>query len=92
MSLRSYIPTRGEKTTRRKIKELEKEAGSLPVMFGVFVTKIFESVVAGRLMLALNFTGASIAVALLYIYSKELAEKAKDTAEKAKETVTEEEE
>lgn len=92
MSLWSYIPTRGEMSTRKKIKKLEREAGSLPIIFGVFVTKVFENAVLLDLMAAARFGIAAIVTALIYIYNKEVASAARETAEKAKVTVTEGEE
>ena len=90
MSLWSYIPGRGPKTTRQKVKKLEREAGSLPIMFGVFITKIFENMVVGQFRLALNFLAAAVVVAVLYIYSREIKEAAQNTADKVEETVSEE--
>ena len=90
MSLRSYIPGLGEKTTRQKVKKLEQEAGSLPIMFGVFVTKIFENLVVGKFNLALNFVAAAVVVGLLYIYSREIKQKVDSAKDKVEETVSEE--
>jgi len=90
MSLRSCIPFLGKKTARQKIRELEKEAGSLPIIFGVFVTKIFENIVVWKPRLALNFSIAALVVGVVYVYGQEAKKAAKETAEKVEETVKEE--
>lgn len=90
MSLWSYIPGLGEKSTRQKLKKLEQEAGSLPIMFGVFVTKIFEQLVAGQPRIALNFLIAAIVTGSVHMYSREIRQVADRAAEKVDETVSEE--
>ena len=81
MGWKDLVPFAGEMTTRHKIRKLENEAGSLPIMFGVFVTKIFESLVAGKMSLALNFAGAALLVAAAYIYGREVREAVEEKAE-----------
>lgn len=90
MSLLSYVPGQGPKTTKEKLQELEEEAGSLPIIFGVFITKVFENIVIGRISLALNFLIAALATGLIYVYSREIRKAAESAAEKVQDNIEEE--
>jgi len=39
MNLKEFVPGYGEKSTRKRIHELERRAGTLPVMFALFFTE-----------------------------------------------------
>jgi hypothetical protein len=91
MTWKSFIPLAGKKSVSKKLREIEDEAATLPVIFGVLFTKVFEMVVTGKLGLAFRFLLASLAAAAAYIYKHEAKEAAKAAKEKAEE-VTEDEE
>ena len=46
MTWKAYVPTLGDKTLRQKIRELEREAGTLPVIFALFFFEFLKSTVA----------------------------------------------
>lgn len=85
MTWKSYIPLYGKRSVRKKVSELESEGKSLPVIFGVLVTKIFEALVMLNFTMALKFTIGSLVVSVIFIYRQE----AKEKAEEVKEEVTE---
>jgi len=94
MTWKSYIPFSGDKTVRKKLSELENEAGSLVVVFGVTAGKIVESMVLLDLSRALRFTAATALIGAFYVYRHEMGtvkekaqEKAQETKEKAEEAV-----
>lgn len=77
MDIRELIPGLGEKTTRQRVKELEKEAGTLPVIFSLFFTEALkEGVIAipflesfpESVAISIQMTIASAIVALIYVY------------------------
>jgi len=88
MTWKSFIPLAGKKSVARKLAEVEDQAATLPVIFGVLFTKVFEMIVTGELQLAVRFLLASLAAAGAYIYkheAKKAAKEAKETAEEAME-------
>lgn len=75
------MPFAGKKSVRKRLSEIENEAGSLAVIFGTLFTKIFESIVTGDLILASKFAAGAFFVGVVYVYRKETTEKVKETAE-----------
>jgi len=90
MTWKSFIPLAGKKSVRKKLREIEDEAATLPVIFGVLFTKVFEMIVTGKLGLALRFLLASLAAAVAYIYKHEAKQAAQEAKEKAEEVVEDE--
>lgn len=78
MGWKSYIPLYGKHTVRKKVSELEQEGKSLPVIFGVLITKIFEQLVMLNFVKALQFTLGALFVALVFIYKHEAKKKAEE--------------
>jgi hypothetical protein len=83
--LRSLLPTLGDRTVRKKIRELENEAGSLPIIFGVLFGKVVEQLVIWNPYYALRFGIAAAVTAVLFVYAHELRQRAAEAAEKASE-------
>lgn len=97
MPLRSLVPFQGDKSTRRKIQELEEKAGTLPIFFSLFILEAVKTVVIaigykpplaltyemGALIDSLKFLVLGIAVALVYIYDEERKALTEKTKEKA---------
>lgn len=83
MSWYSLLPYVGEQSARAKISELESEAGSLPIIFGVVFGKAIEGIVRWNLNITLRFLAASVVVAIVYIYRREVKRKAKEAKDAA---------
>jgi len=97
MSLRSLVPFRGNKTTRKRIKELEEKAGTLPIFFSLFVLEGVKNIVAALEYTApfgvvfntsvafqgVKFFLLGIAVGILFIYEDERRQAADKAKEKA---------
>jgi hypothetical protein len=78
------VPFLGEVSTKAKLRELEQEAGSLPIIFGVMVGKSVESLVLWNWGKLFRFAGAAVAVAVIYLHERWLRQKASEAAEQAK--------
>jgi hypothetical protein len=89
MTWKSYVPGSGKMTVRKKLAELEEQAGSLVVVFGVTFGKVIEYVVLWRLGLAARFAAASAVIASVYLYRHEAKKAAEAAAEKAAEKAEE---
>lgn len=94
MSWREWIPGYGSKSVRKKIRDLEQEAGSIPVFFALFahegVKNFLFSLNTPLPGWVLSFLVAGL-LAIIYIYEVEkrkAAEKAKQAKDKAKGAVT----
>lgn len=72
MTYKSLIPFHGNKKVREKIEEIEDEAGSMPVIFGVLFGKVIEHMVALNFANAGKFLFASTVVAVVYVYRHEM--------------------
>jgi hypothetical protein len=85
----SIVPGAGNKTTAKRVRELEQRAGTMPVIFALLFTEAIKSFI-GRMEIPFihlpstyKFLIASLVVAVLYIYEderKEATSKAKDAA------------
>jgi hypothetical protein len=95
MTLKDFIPGLGDRTTAKRIRDLEKKAGTLPVIFALLFTESIKSAIANLQIYLPNpikFFIASIIVAIFYIYEderKNVAKKGKEKASGAKDTVKE---
>lgn len=89
MTWKSYIPFSGKMTVRKKLSELEEQAGSLVVVFGVTFGKVIEYIVLWRPPLAVRFAAASAVIAAVYLYRHEAKKAAEAAAEKASEKAEE---
>lgn len=85
MTWKSFIPMYGKKTVRRKVAELEDEAQSLPIVFGMLLGKVIEQLVVFNFMDAAKFGLACVVIAVVYVYRHE----AKKKAEEVKEEISE---
>jgi len=83
MTWKSYVPFSGKMTVRKKLSELEEQAGSLVIVFGVTFGKVIEYIVLWRLSLAARFGVASAVIAAVYLYRHEAKKAAAAAAEKA---------
>jgi hypothetical protein len=81
MTYKSFIPYYGSKKVREKIEEIEDEAGSIPVIFGVLFSKVIEHMVALNFVNAGKFALASLLTALVYIYRHEMKKAAETVKE-----------
>lgn len=101
--MKELIPGRGEQTTRKRLRQLEEKAGTLPVIFALLFTESIKILVSGLpvplipetawfhfIGEALKFVMMATAVAAAYIYEderREYTKKAKETASETKEKV-----
>lgn len=85
MAWKSFIPLAGKKSVRRKLNEIEDEAGTLATIFGVLFAKVIEQMVVLKFGDAVKFLIASMMVALIYIYKHEAKKKAKEVKEEVTE-------
>lgn len=85
--MKQLIPGLGEKTTRQKIRELEKKAATLPVIFALLFTESlkgfinFISIPYITVPSPVKFFIAAMIVALLYIYEANAGMYAKEVKE-----------
>lgn len=86
MTWKSFVPMYGKKSVRNKIAELEDEAATLPIIFGVLSTKVIEQLVVLNFIEAAKFAVSCVLIASVYVYRHEARKK----AEEVKEEVTEE--
>lgn len=100
--MKSIIPGLGEKTTRKRLRELEEKAGTLPVVFALLFTEAIKITVAGIpipfvpqtawfhfLIEALKFLLLAIAVGMAYVFEAERREVIGMAKEKAQEKTEE---
>jgi len=90
MSWKSWIPGYGKRSVRKKLKELDKAGIGIPMIIILMTQKSFELAVKkfGKnlpIPLWLTFMLTAITVFTLYVYDKQLKEKAEEAKEKAKE-------
>jgi hypothetical protein len=87
--MKELCPGVGEKTTRQRIKELEKKAATLPVIFALLFTEAIKSTIGMipvphiTIPTPVKFLIAALIVAVIYIYEEDAgmyAERAKDVA------------
>lgn len=90
MAWDKYIPYKGDKRTTKRIRELEHEAGTLPVLFALFLNEALKIQIL-QLNIGvyepLKFFTAAFLCAFVYVYDKEVkaaSEKAKEKAEETK--------
>lgn len=72
--MKEIIPGVGEEKTINKLEELEKRAGTLPVIFAVLFTHSILGAVASIPMMMPNYMKyfiTSIAVGIIYLYTHE---------------------
>lgn len=88
--MKELLPGFGEKTTRQRIKELEKRAATLPVIFALLFTEAIKSTIGLipvpyiTIPAPVKFLIAALIVAAIYIYEEDAgmyAEKAKEKVE-----------
>jgi len=81
MTWKSLIPKAGRKSVRKKLNELEDEAMSLPIIFGVLMGKVIENMVLYNPDGLIRFGFAALLVGATYVYRSE-KKKAKCKKEK----------
>lgn len=95
--MKEVVPGVGEKSTKKRLRELEEQAGTLPVIFALLFTEAIKITVSGIpipyvpetawfsfIIESLKFMLLAIAVAAAYVFEEERREyvkKAKDKAE-----------
>lgn len=89
MSFREWIPKRGDKKVRKKLRDLEHIKVGFPVLLSSSIMKIYESLVVGSFNQAWRWITAFFLIFLLYIYEDEVSKKAEEVKEKAEDTVQE---
>jgi len=84
MDLKQLLPGYGEHSTRKRIHDLEKEAGTLPVIFALFLTEGIKLAVSsipffdgvnglwGGFIDAAQMFLVAIIVGLIYVYDIDL--------------------
>jgi len=87
MSWKSWIPGYGKRSVRKKLKELDKAGIGIPMIIILMTQKSFELAVKkfGKnlpLPLWLTFMLTAITVFILYVYDKQLKEKAEERVRK----------
>lgn len=101
--MRELIPGVGDRTARQRLRDLEKKAGTLPVIFALLFTEGVKTFVAGLpipfvpetawfhfILQGLKFILLSLVVAWAYVYEderREYTEKAKEKATDTKDKV-----
>jgi hypothetical protein len=83
------IPGQGERKTARRLKELQREAGTLPIIFALLFTESIKSAIALTpipLPSPAKFFIASVLVGMAYIYDDK-KRRAEQAASKAKDTI-----
>jgi len=75
MTWKSLIPKAGRKSVSRKLSELEDEAMSLPIIFGVLMGKVIENMVLYNPDGIIRFGFASLLVGATYVYRSERKKK-----------------
>lgn len=78
MSWKSLIPLAGKRSVRDKLSEIEDEAASLPIIFGVLFGKVVENAVLSKYNTAIRFGLVALFVGMLYVYRREAKKKAKE--------------
>jgi hypothetical protein len=101
--MKSLIPGLGDRTTKKRLRELEKQAGTLPVIFALLFTESVKTFIGGIPIVflpetapfrfaveALKFLLLALVIGALYIFEeerREYSEAAKDKAQTVKEKV-----
>ena len=85
MTWKSFIPLAGKRSVRKKLSEIEDEAASLPIIFGVLSGKVVENLALLRFGEVVRFTVASLAVAAVYVYRHEARKKAEEVKDEMQE-------
>lgn len=91
MTLKSLVPFAGKKSVRKKLRDIEDETPTLPLIFASLFMKVFESLVTGDLIMALKFGLASFAAIAAHVYRVEAKKALAEGKEKAEEVIEGEE-
>jgi len=96
--MRELVPGLGDKRTTKRIRELEKNAGTIPVIFALFFTEAIKITAAGIpipfvpetawfhfLLEALKFLLIAILIALMYVFEDERNKVVETAQQKSKE-------
>lgn len=75
----------GQKSVKKKIEELEDEAQTLPVVFGMLSAKIIEQIVILNFVDAAKYAIGALTVAMVFIYRHEAKERAAEVKEQIEE-------
>lgn len=102
VSMKELIPGAGEKSAKERLRELEEQAGTLPVIFALLFTEAIKILVAGVpvpfleavagyqfILEALKFFLLAIAIAVAYVYEAERRKYIGMAKEKAQEKTEE---
>ena len=82
------VPGRGDRDTVRRLRELQRRAGTLPIIFALLFTESIKAAIASTplpIPLPVKFFIAALTVGVLYVYddkvrrTKQAAEQAKDS-------------
>ena len=82
------VPGSGDRNAVRRLRELQRQAGTLPIIFALLFTESIKSAIASMpvpIPLPVKFFIAALIVGVLYVYddkvrrTRQAAEQAKDT-------------
>jgi len=94
MSWKSWLPFKGDRTVRKKLRELDHAGLGAPLMIILFLQKTFELFliqIGSEIPIPLwaTFLLATVITFIIYVYDKQLQEKASEAKDKAKDKVEE---
>jgi len=94
MSWKSWLPYYGDQTVRKKLRELDSQGIGIPMIIALFLQKSFELILKQLgseipIPLWATFFLAALLTFLIWLYDRQLKEKASETAEKAKQKAEE---
>jgi len=81
--LKDWIPYYGDKSVRKKIRELKNSGMAIPVLFSVGFTKVIEKLINSNVSMMLRWSVYTLSIGFFYIYWSELDQIKEDVKEKA---------
>lgn len=94
MSWKSWLPYYGDQTVRKKLRELDQAGIGVPMIIILFLQKSFELILKQLgseipIPLWATFFLAALLTLVIWVYDRQLREKAEEAKEKAKDKVEE---
>jgi flagellar biosynthesis component FlhA len=94
MSWKNWLPFTGDRSVRKKLRELDSQGIGTPMIIALFLQKSFELILKQLgteipIPLWATFFLAALLTFTIWLYDKQLRKKASETAEKAKDKAEE---
>jgi hypothetical protein len=83
MFLKSWIPYSGDKSVRKKVRELKNKGMAITILFSLGVSKVFEKIINFEIFLLVRWLVYTVFLGVGYVYWSELDRIKEDVQQKA---------